>query len=139
MLDVYLFFCPLKDTYTATERKHLVPQLINGTFQTFHTMSWKYFWSCIVIFMQLRFHINDLKCAQCIKRSNCAASHEEIQPKTFFSAILILAKHCQKTVKTSQPPLNVLSLFIITEKFFVQSIWNDAPKIQLTSYKFSPL
>ena len=54
------FFCPLKDTYTATERKHLVPQLINGTFQTFHTMRWNYFWSCIIIFMQLRYHINDV-------------------------------------------------------------------------------
>ena len=61
---------------------------------------------------------NLLKCAQCIKRSNCVVSHKEIEPKTFFSAILILAKHCQKTVETSQPPLNVLPVFIITEKSF---------------------
>ena len=38
--------------------------------------------------------------------------------------ILILAKHCQKTVETSQPPLNVLPVFIITEKsFLVQSVY----------------
>ena len=30
--------------------------------------------------------------------------------------ILIQAKHCQKTVETSQPPLNALPVFIITEQ-----------------------
>ena len=30
--------------------------------------------------------------------------------------ILIQAKHRQKTVKTSEPPLNVLPVFIITEQ-----------------------
>ena len=33
----------------------------------------------------LRFH--SLKCAQCIKSSNCVVSHKEIEPKTFFSDI----------------------------------------------------
>ena len=32
--------------------------------------------------------------------------------------LLIQAKYCQKTVETSQPPLNVLLVFIITEKKF---------------------
>ena len=38
--------------------------------------------------------------------------------------ILIEAKHCKKTVETSQPPLNVLPVFIITEqKVLVQSVY----------------
>ena len=38
--------------------------------------------------------------------------------------ILIQAKHCQKSVETSQPPLNVLPIFIITEqKVLVQSVY----------------
>ena len=37
--------------------------------------------------------------------------------------ILVLAKHCQKTIETSQPPLNVLPVFIITEIFLVQSVY----------------
>ena len=38
--------------------------------------------------------------------------------------ILIQAKHCQKTVETSQPPLNVLPVFIITEQtVLVQSVY----------------
>ena len=36
----------------------------------------------------------------------------------------MLAKHCQKTVETSLPPLNVLPVFIITDKsFWVQSVY----------------
>ena len=38
--------------------------------------------------------------------------------------ILIQAKHCQKTVETSQPPLNVLPVFIVTEQtVLVQSVY----------------
>ena len=38
--------------------------------------------------------------------------------------ILIQAKHCQKTIETSQPPLNVLPVFIITEQtVLVQSVY----------------
>jgi hypothetical protein len=40
-----------------------------------------------------------------------------------FSAILILAKHCQKIVETSQHPLNVLPVFIITEKSFWSNLF----------------
>ena len=36
--------------------------------------------------------------------------------QNFFSVILIQAKHCQKTVETSQPSLNVLHVFIIIKK-----------------------
>ena len=53
-----------------------------------------------------------------------ASFHIDIEPINFFSAILILATHCQKTVKTSQPPLNVLPVFIITEQtVLVQSVY----------------
>jgi hypothetical protein len=55
-----------------------------------------------------------VKCAKFIKRSNCVVSHKEIEP----AILILLAKHCQKTVETSQPPLNVLPVFIITEKSF---------------------
>ena len=38
--------------------------------------------------------------------------------------ILIQAKYCQKTVETSQLPLNVLPVFIITEQtVLVQSVY----------------
>ena len=38
--------------------------------------------------------------------------------------ILIQEKRCQKTVETSQPPLNVLPVFIITEQtVLVQSVY----------------
>ena len=37
--------------------------------------------------------------------------------------VLIQAKHWQKTVETSQPPLNFLPVFIITEKILVQSFY----------------
>ena len=60
-------------------------------------------------------HLQLLKCAQCIKRSNCVVSHKEIEPKTFFSVINI-DKTLPKTDETSQPPLDVLPVFNITEK-----------------------
>ena len=58
---------------------------------------------------------NALKCAQGVKRASCIVSHKRIEQK-LFSVILIQAKHCQKIVQTSQPPLNVLHVFIIIEK-----------------------
>jgi hypothetical protein len=29
--------------------------------------------------------VTSLKCAKCMKRSKCVVSHEQIEPKTFFS------------------------------------------------------
>ena len=58
-----------------------------------------------------------LKCAQGVKRASCIISHKRIEPKLFFSDIkYVQAKHCQKTVKTSQPPLNILPEFNILNK-----------------------
>ena len=63
------------------------------------------------------------------KRASCGVSHTEMEQKKFFSVILIQSKECQKkTVETSQPPLNVLPVFIITEKKIMFNLYmrNDA-------------
>ena len=45
-----------------------------------------------------------------MKKAFCVVSYKQIEPKLFEP------KHCQKTVETTHPSLNVLPVFIITEQ-----------------------
>ena len=47
----------------------------------------------------------------------------ELTGNFLVTVVSILAKHYQKAVETSQPPLNFLPVFIITEKILVQSFY----------------
>ena len=56
-----------------------------------------------------------LKCAHCIKRSNCVFHIKRLNQKRFFS-VINTSKTLPKNVETPQPLLNVLPVFDITEK-----------------------
>ena len=58
-----------------------------------------------------------LKCAQCIKRSNCVVSHKEIEPKTFFSNI-----NTGKTLPKNCRNLSMFCLYLLSLKKVFGSI-----------------